>query len=225
MKQICKNCGRRRWFHSIHNKHNKCKKFVAEEEFTFEGKKYKMEGKKAIEQKGCGDDFDNGEIIVRCGTFIVFDNKLQLCRNCKPLEVCDNCGRTLENHHPNKDRSCKWKYTNYKPKNHSPHVISVKDTPEAIHGSVSEKSETSGTHSQQGSSRKRSFISKPTDTFNLSEKIRNWSGRKIVPYKDIKEFIKRVDKDFLDDWTNSNGKTFTLNEIREIIQKRVGELK
>ena len=44
------------------------------------------------------------------------------------------------------------------------------------------------------------------------------------PEEDVKEFIKIIDDDFLDDWTNSNGKTFTLNEIREIIKNRTGDL-
>ena len=73
-----------------------------------------------------------------------------------------------------------------KPKNHSP---------EEIHESDIKTETTSGTYSQQVAKIKlgdSSFKSQPVGTYNLSEKIRNWSGRKIVPYKDIKEFIQRL---------------------------------
>lgn len=65
--------------------------------------------------------------------------------------------------------------------------------------------------------------------FDLSkERKRLWKleltkkGFEKMIKKQDKEFIRIIDRDFLEDWTKSNGKTFTLDEIRETIRKRVG---
>jgi len=53
----------------------------------------------------------------------------------------------------------------------------------------------------------------------LSEKEWNHAYDK----KDVKECFKQIDADLLEDWEKANGKTFTLGEIRDVIEYRIGE--
>ena len=150
------------------------------------------------------------------------------CPKCKPSSVCDNCGRTLENHHPNKDRSCKWKYTNYKPQNHSPEDKSL-DTLKKDNSQS-----TSGTHSQQG--KHKNCIDcgtyKPkTDTYNLSEKrkevenlLENTAlsmGERAV----IMNYIKQQDKEFIQRLKKIKIRSYNYEEFCEEIDKLSGDLK
>jgi sulfatase maturation enzyme AslB (radical SAM superfamily) len=61
--------------------------------------------------------------------------------------------------------------------------------------------------------RKELFIQKGVRMFPI----------KTYPEEDVKETIKKLDEDFLEDWVKADGKTFTLDEIRKIIKRRFGE--
>jgi hypothetical protein len=60
--------------------------------------------------------------------------------------------------------------------------------------------------------------------FNLSEKIEDIRYQNgMLPTEAVKQAVKLLKEDFLEDWTNANGKIFTLDEIRNKIDKRFGD--
>ncbi len=121
-------------------------------------------------------------------------------------EICENCGRTYENHHSNDSRSCKWKYSDWKPKNQSPQKKPIgcslrtpEDTPDVSVG----------------------LIPMSSGSFDLSRFIKKNKGSRLygdIGENHVKEFIKRLkeDLDTKPHWTKENYEYMIRRQLSKI---------